>query len=328
MLLHLEKIHSVLYNDSDINVNKENNMKNPELVIMAAGMGSRYGGLKQIDKVDENGHIIIDYSIYDAMRAGFRDFTFIIKKEIEREFREVMDAHLEGKPINVKYVYQELDKLPEGYSVPDGRKKPWGTGHALLCCLGTVTAPFAVINADDYYGANAFMKIYDFLKNTNDEGKYHFAMVGYRIKNTVTEQGTVSRGICSSDADGMLTEIVERTKIGICDGKIYFTEDGVDTPLDPDTLVSMNLWGFTPSYLEECKKRFPLFLDENLPKNPEKCEFFLPTVVSELITEGKADVKVIDNTDKWYGVTYKEDKETVVEAFKSLKASGVYPDNF
>ena len=303
-------------------------MKKPELVIMAAGMGSRYGGLKQIDKVDSDGHIIIDYSIFDAMRAGFRDFTFIIKKEIEKEFREVMDPHLEGKPINVKYVYQEIDKLPSGYSVPDGRRKPWGTGHALLCCLGTVTAPFAVINADDYYGANAFMKIYDFLKNAEDDGKYHYAMVGYRIKNTVTEQGTVSRGVCASNDDGMLTEIVERTKIGIRDGEIYFTEDGVDTPLDPDTLVSMNLWGLTPSYLEECKKRFPLFLDENLPKNPEKCEFFLPTVVSELITEGKADVKVIDNNDKWYGVTYKEDKVTVVEAFKELKAQGVYPDNF
>ena len=303
-------------------------MKKPELVIMAAGMGSRYGGLKQIDKVDSDGHIIIDYSIFDAMRAGFRDFTFIIKKEIEKEFREVMDPHLEGKPINVKYVYQEIDKLPSGYSVPDGRRKPWGTGHALLCCLGTVTAPFAVINADDYYGANAFMKIYDFLKNAEDDGKYHYAMVGYRIKNTVTEQGTVSRGVCASNDDGMLTEIVERTKIGIRDGEIYFTEDGVDTPLDPDTLVSMNLWGLTPSYLEECKKRFPLFLDENLPKNPEKCEFFLPTVVSELITEGKADVKVIDNNDKWYGVTYKEDKAAVVEAFKSLKASGVYPDKF
>ena len=163
-------------------------MKNPELVIMAAGMGSRYGGLKQIDKIDDEGHIIIDYSIYDAMKAGFRDFTFIIKEEIEREFREVMDAHLEGKPINVKYVYQELYKLPDGYSVPNGRRKPWGTAHALLCCLGTVTAPFAVINADDYYGEHAFQKIYEFLKNASDDEKYHYAMVGYRIKNTVTEK--------------------------------------------------------------------------------------------------------------------------------------------
>ena len=303
-------------------------MKNPELVVMAAGMGSRYGGLKQIDKVDDNGHIIIDYSIYDAMRAGFRDVTFIIKHEIEREFREVMDKHLEGKNINVKYVFQEIDKLPEGYSVPEGRKKPWGTAHAIACCLGTVDAPFAVINADDYYGANAFMKIYDFLKNTNDEGKYHYAMVGYRIKNTVTEQGTVSRGICESDENKMLTSIVERTKIGIKDGEIYYTEDGVDYLLDPDALVSMNLWGFTPAYLEECRQRFPKFLDENLAKNPEKCEFFLPTVVSELVSEGKADVLVLDNSDKWYGVTYKEDKETVVRAFRDLKAQGVYPENF
>ncbi len=304
-------------------------MKNPELVIMAAGMGSRYGGLKQIDKVDDEGHIIIDYSIYDAMRAGFRDVTFIIKHEIEKDFREVMDAHLAGKDINVKYVYQELDKLPEGYSVPDGRRKPWGTAHAILCALGTVDAPFAVINADDYYGANAFRKIYDFLKNTNDDGKYHYAMVGYRVKNTVTEQGTVSRGVCQSDESGMLTEIVERTKIGIsADGGIYYTEDGKDYPLDPDTLVSMNLWGFTPSYIEECAERFPAFLDENLPKNPEKCEFFLPTVVANLISEGKADVKVLDNTDKWYGVTYKEDKAAVVEAFRALKAKGTYPEKF
>ena len=302
-------------------------MKNPELVIMAAGMGSRYGGLKQIDKVDDFGHIIIDYSIYDAIKAGFRDVTFIIKREIEREFREVMDAHLAGKDINVKYVYQELDKLPEGYSVPEGRRKPWGTAHALLCCLGTVEAPFAVINADDYYGAHAFEKIYNFLKNTNDEGKYHYAMVGYRIKNTVTEQGTVSRGVCTVE-DGMLAEVVERTKIGIRGGDIYYTEDGVDYDLDPETLVSMNLWGFTPSYLQECAKRFPAFLDENLAKNPEKCEFFLLTVVSELIAEGKADVRMLDNEDKWYGVTYKEDKADVVKAFHELTASGVYPTDF
>ena len=303
-------------------------MKNPELVIMAAGMGSRYGGLKQIDKVDPEGHIIIDYSIFDAMRAGFRDFTFIIKKEIEKDFREVMDAHLAGKDINVKYVFQEIDKLPEGFSVPEGRRKPWGTAHAILCCYGIVDAPFAVINADDYYGANAFTSIYEFLKNTRDDGKYHYAMVGYKIKNTVTEQGTVSRGICQADENGMLTEIVERTKIGINGDTIYYTEDGVDTELDPETLVSMNLWGFTPSYIEECKKRFPEFLTENLAKNPEKCEFFLPSVVSELVTEGKADVKVLANTDKWYGVTYKEDKEMVTAAFADLKKKGAYPVGF
>jgi dTDP-glucose pyrophosphorylase len=303
-------------------------MKNPELVIMAAGMGSRYGGLKQIDKVDDQGHIIIDYSIYDAIRAGFRDVTFIIKKEIEKDFREVMDKHLEGKDINVKYVFQEIDKLPEGYSVPDGRKKPWGTAHAILCCRGIVEAPFAVINADDYYGANAFVKIYDFLKNTQDDEKYHFAMVGYKIANTVTEQGTVSRGVCTWDENSMLTNIVERTKIGINNGKIYFTEDGVDTELDPETLVSMNLWGFSPAYIEECAKRFPRFLDEKVPANPEKAEFFLPSVVAELIEEGKADGKVLDNSDKWYGVTYKEDKATVVSAFEEFKKQGVYPKEF
>ena len=303
-------------------------MKNPELVIMAAGMGTRYGGLKQIAPIDEQGNIIIDYSIYDAVRAGFKDITFIIKKEIEKDFREVIDSHLEGKNINVKYVYQELDKLPAGYTVPENRHKPWGTAHAILCCLGTVDAPFAVINSDDYYGANAFTKIYNFLKNTNDDEKYHYAMVGYRIKNTVTEQGTVSRGVCESNEDSMLTNIVERTKIGIKDGIIYYTEDGVDTVLDPDTLVSMNLWGFTPSYIKECADRFSVFLDENLSENPEKCEFFLPTVVADLIKEGKADVKVLDNSDKWYGVTYKEDKDEVVKAFARLKEEGVYPEIF
>ena len=303
-------------------------MKNPELVIMAAGMGSRYGGLKQIDSVDEQGHIIIDYSIFDAIRAGFRDVTFIIKKEIEKEFREVMDKHLEGKDINVKYVFQELYKLPEGYTVPEGRKKPWGTAHALMCCLDTVDAPFAVINADDYYGANAFKKIYEFLKNVKDDEKYHYAMVGYLLKNTVTEQGTVARGVCTFE-NGLLTKIVERLQIGVeTDGDIYFLDEGDKQYLDPDTIVSMNLWGFTPSYLKEAKARFAAFLDENLPKNPEKCEYLLPRLVSDLIEEGKADALVLDNEDKWYGVTYKEDKPVVVEAFKQLKAQGVYPENF
>ena len=293
---------------------------------MAAGMGSRYGGLKQIDPVDADGNIIIDYSIHDAIKAGFKNITFIIKKAIEKDFREVIDPHLAGKDITVRYVFQELDKLPEGYTVPEGRTKPFGTAHALLCCLGTVDEPFAVINADDYYGVNAFKKIYDFLMNTDDASKYHFAMVGYRIKNTVTEKGSVSRGVCDFDENSMLTVVTERTKVSTKDGRIWYTEDEKDYELDPETLVSMNLWGFTPAYLKECEARFPKFLDENLSKNPQKCEFFLPAVVSELIKEGKADVKVLDNTDKWYGVTYKEDKATVVEAFKRLKAEGVYPD--
>jgi dTDP-glucose pyrophosphorylase len=304
-------------------------MKNPELVILAAGMGSRYGGLKQIDKIDDYGHIIIDYSIYDAMKAGFRDITFIIKKEIEKDFREVMDAHLAGKDVNVKYVYQELFKLPEGYSIPEGRVKPWGTAHAIACCLDTIDAPFAVINADDYYGEHAFEKIYNFLKNTNDDEKFHYAMVGYRIKNTVTEQGTVSRGVCTYDAGtNMLTSVVERTKIGTENGKIYFLENDEKFDLDPDTLVSMNLWGFTPSYIKECNARFSAFLDANVEKNPMKCEYLLPTLVANLIDEGKADVKVIENEDKWFGVTYKEDKETVVAAFRDLIERGVYPKGF
>lgn len=303
-------------------------MKRPQLVIMAAGMGSRYGGLKQIDPVDDAGHIIIDYSIYDAMRAGFRDITFIIKHEIEHDFREVMDKHLAGKDVNVRYVYQQLDVLPAGYTVPEGRTKPWGTAHAILCCLGTVDAPFAVINADDYYGANAFTGIYRFLSESADDEVFHYAMVGYHVKNTVTEQGTVSRGICTSDEDGMLTSVVERTKVGTRDGAIYFSEDGKETPLDPDVLVSMNLWGFTPSFIRACYDGFSAFLDENLPKNPLKCEYFLPSVVSDLIGQGRADVRVLPNADRWYGVTYREDKAAVVEAFRALRAAGVYPENF
>ena len=302
--------------------------KRPELVVLAAGMGSRYGGLKQIDTIDDRGHIMIDYSIYDAIRAGFKDFTFIIKHAIEDDFKAVMNSHLAGKDINVKYVFQEIEKIPEGFAVPEGRVKPWGTAHALLCCRGIVDAPFAVINADDYYGANAFTNIYNFLANATDDDKYHYCMVGYRIKNTVTESGTVSRGICTYGEDNKLTSIVERTKVGIRDGEIFFTEDGTDHPLDPDSLVSMNLWGLTPSYIEECCRRFPRFLDENLPKNPERCEFHLPGVVSALISEGRCEVNVLDNTDKWYGVTYKEDKPSVVEAFKRLKADGVYPADF
>ena len=304
-------------------------MNNPELVILAAGMGSRYGGLKQIDPVDAEGHIIIDYSIYDAILAGFRDFTFIIKKEIEADFREIMDKHLAGKDVRVKYVFQEIDALPEGFSVPDGRTKPWGTGHAIMCCLGVVNAPFAVINADDYYGREAFKKIYDFLANVPSESdKYHYAMVGYRVKNTVTELGGVSRGVCHADADGMLTDITECHGIEINGGEISYELDGIHHVLDPDTLVSMNLWGFTPSYIEECAARFADFLREGLCDNPMKCEFYIPRVVSELLSEDGCDVRVLDNTDVWYGVTYKEDKPKVIEAFKRMQDEGKYPKGF
>ena len=304
-------------------------MKRPELVILAAGMGSRYGGLKQIDKVDEFGHIIIDYSIYDAILAGFKSFTFIIKKEIEKDFREVMESHLAGKDVEIKYVFQELDKLPAGYSLPERRRKPWGTAHAMLCCLGVVDAPFAVINADDYYGREAFKTIYDFLVGAEDTDKYHYAMVGYRIKNTVTEMGGVSRGVCESDEQGMLTSVTECHGIEIDkSGEISYTKDGERVVLDGDTLVSMNLWGLTPSYIDECAKRFPEFLDKGLAENPEKCEYYIPLVISELLSEDKCDVRVLDNSDKWYGVTYKEDKPTVVEAFARMQAEGKYPKDF
>ena len=304
-------------------------MNRPELVILAAGMGSRYGGLKQIDPIDAAGHIIIDYSIYDAMEAGFRDITFIIKKEIEADFRAVMDKHLQGKDINVKYVFQELYKLPDGYSIPEGRKKPWGTAHAILCCLGTVTGPFAVINADDYYGKDAFVKIYNFLKNVSSDGeKQQYAMVGYKLGNTVTETGSVARGVCEVE-DGYLKDIVENTGI-FTDGKRIYskTAEGGEIEYSADTIVSMNLWGFTPAYIEECRARFPEFLDKGIKENPEKCEFLLPVVVGDLMKDGRANVLVMQSVDKWYGVTYKEDKETVVEAFKNMIAAGKYPENF
>ena len=300
-------------------------MNNPELVIMAAGMGSRYGGLKQIDPIDEYGHIIIDYSIYDAMRAGFRDFTFIIKKAIERDFCEIMEKHLAGKDINVKYVFQELDKIPDGFTVPEERTKPYGTAHAIMCCRGIVNAPFAVINADDYYGANAFTLIYDFLKNAKDTDKYHYAMVGYPLGNTVTEQGSVARGVCEVEG-GYLKTITERTGIMTDGERIFYNDEDRQVNLPADTVVSMNLWGFTPSYIEECYRRFPAFLKKGLAENPLKCEFYLPGVVDALMNEGLADVRVIEGADKWYGVTYKEDKPKVMEAFRNLRESGVYPE--
>ena len=304
-------------------------MKRPELVILAAGMGSRYGGLKQIDRIDDFGHVIIDYSIYDAILAGFRDLTFVIKREIEDDFHAVMDSHLSGKGISVKYAYQELDKLPEGYTVPRGRVKPWGTAHAVMCAKEVIDAPFAVINSDDFYGRGAFFKMFEFLKNTETSGeKNHYAMIGYRLKNTVTYKGTVSRGVCSCDENGMLTDIIERTKIGVEQGELYYSEGYDKHTLAPNTLVSMNFWGFTPSFISECKERFPKFLDDNLDKKPEKCEFLLPSVVADLISEGFCDVKVLESEDAWYGVTYKEDKACVSHALGELIRRGIYPSDF
>lgn len=302
-------------------------MKKPVLVIMAAGMGSRYGGLKQIDPVDEQGHIIMDFSIYDAKRAGFEKVIFIIKKENEEDFKEAVGLRME-EIMEVEYVYQDLDNLPEGYKLPEGRVKPWGTAHAVLSCIDAVDGPFAVINADDYYGSHAFQVIYDYLSTHEDDEKYRYTMVGYLLKNTLTDNGHVARGVCDMNEDGELIGIHERTRIEKRDGGAAYTEDDGETwvSLDVDSIVSMNMWGFSASILREIRDGFPAFLEEGLQSNPMKCEYFLPTVVSNLLEEGKAAVSVLKSADKWYGVTYKEDKPVVVEAIGKLKESGLYPE--
>lgn len=302
-------------------------MKKPVLVVMAAGMGSRYGGLKQIDPVDKQGHIIMDFSIYDAVKAGFEKVVFIIKRENEADFKAAIGDRM-SKVIEVEYVFQDLHNLPEGYEVPEGRVKPWGTGHAILSCLGTVDAPFAVINADDYYGSHAFQMIYDYLTSHEDDEKYRYTMVGYVLENTLTENGHVARGVCVTDENGYLQEINERTHIEKRGDETAYTEDdGATWTVIPEgSIVSMNMWGFSQSILKELKDRFAKFLDENLEGNPMKCEYFLPFVVDELLGENKATVQVLKSLDKWYGVTYKEDKPVVVAAIQALKDSGLYPE--
>lgn len=294
----------------------------PTLVIMAAGMGSRFGGLKQMTPVDEEGHFIIDFSLYDAYQAGFRRVAFIIKREIEQTFRETIGARME-KWFHVDYVYQELDRLPEGFAVPEGRKKPWGTAHAVACCRGVVEGPFAVINSDDFYGRGAYEEIYRFL--TEHETPHHYAMLGYQLRNTVTEFGSVARGVCHVQ-DGMLLDITERTKIFKRGQDAAYTEDGETfVPLSGDTQVSMNFWGFTPEILDEIWNAFPAFLAENLPVNPEKCEFYLPTFVGSRLAEKKISVRVLPCMETWHGVTYKEDLDSVKAAIGQLKREGKYP---
>ena len=300
----------------------------PVLVVMAAGMGSRYGGLKQVDPVGPNGALIIDYSIYDARRAGFETVVFVIKKELEETFRTSIGDRL-SKVMKVRYVYQELTDLPEGYAVPEGRVKPWGTCHAVLAARKVVDGPFAVINSDDYYGPEAFREVYQYLCDHPDqEGCYSFAMVGYLLGNTVTENGHVARGICEEDSENYLTRVTERTRIEKDGADARFTEDdgATWTHLSGNTIVSMNLWGFTESFLKEAEARFPAFLDKALAENPLKGEYFLPSVVTQLLEEKKARVKVLRSTDKWYGVTYREDKPVVVNAIAEMTANGLYPD--
>ena len=298
-------------------------MKEITLVIMAAGMGSRYGGLKQIDPVGANGEIILDYSVYDAAEAGFDKVIFVIKHEIEEDFKRIVHGKYDGK-IKVEYAFQDINNLPEGYKVPEGRVKPWGTGHAVLSCDGMIDGPFAVINSDDYYGKEAFRLIYNELKGLENENE--FCMVGFRVENTLTENGYVARGVCQTSEDGYLTDIVERTKIGVKDGKIVFTEDDGEsfTQLEEGSIVSMNCWGFSKMMMPELKNRFAACLDRN-KDNMLKCEYFLPFVVDELLKEGKVRVKVMDTAEKWYGVTYKEDKLTVVSALRQKVEDGLYP---
>ena len=304
-------------------------MKKPVLVVMAAGMGSRYGGLKQIDPVGSHGEAILDYSLYDAHEAGFETAVIIIKEAIRKDFMDTVGARLTAAPMEIRYAYQELDRLPAGFSVPEGRTKPWGTCHAVLCAAEAIDgAPFAVINADDYYGKAAFRTIYEALCNAKDGEKYDYCMVGYYLGNTVTENGSVARGICQTDKNGYLTAIQEQTRIEKYAGGIHYTENGGESWIDvPEkTVVSMNMWGFTPSFLPEIAARFVPFLEHKLAENPAKAEYFLPMAVDQLLTEGKATVRVLESPDKWYGVTYAADKPQVVAALKAMADEGKYPD--
>ena len=296
----------------------------PTLVVMAAGMGSRFGGLKQLMPVDDAGHPILDFSIYDAYRAGFRRAVFIIKRALEADFRAAVGDRI-AKTMRVDYVFQELDDLPEGFAVPTGREKPWGTGHAVACCRAAVDGPFAVINADDFYGAGAFGAAYDFLTAPRRAGES--AMVGYRLRNTVTENGSVSRGICTVE-NGLLTAVTERTQIEQRGDAAVYIENGAEHPLTGDETVSMNFFAFGPEMLDELWTRFPAFLERNLPENPLKCEYYLPSVVTAVLNERRGSVRVLECDEVWHGVTYRADLPAVKSAIAELKRAGVYPEDF
>ena len=303
---------------------------NPILVVMAAGMGSRYGGLKQIDPVGSQGEAILDYSLYDAHEAGFETAVIIIKEAIREDFMETVGKRLEKCPMEIRYAYQEQDKmLPDWMTIPAERgAKPWGTGHAVLCAKNEIgDAPFAVINSDDYYGKSAYKTIYDALCQAEDTDVFDYCMVGYYLRNTVSDNGSVARGVCQANEEGYLVSLVERTRIEKYEGGIHFTEDGETyEELHPDTLVSMNMFGFTPSFLEELEDKFPAFLRDEVPQNPAKKEYLLPAIANGLLQKGKATIKVLSSADKWYGVTYANDKPLVVAALKALTEEGKYPD--
>ena len=299
--------------------------KKPVLVVMAAGMGSRYGGLKQIDPVGSQGEAILDFSLYDAYRAGFETAVIIIKDAIRQDFMETVGQRLKKCPMEIRYAYQELTMLPEGYAVPEGRTKPWGTCHAVLSAREAIgDAPFAVLNADDFYGSTAFQTIFNQLSNT--DAPYSYCMVGYEVGNTVTDHGGVTRGICKADDKGYLTKIVETRGIEKYPRGIRMPVKGGWEDLDSKTLVSMNLLGFMPSFLDEIENRFPEFLDYTLREDPMKGEFLLPTFVGTLIDEKRITMKVLSSPDKWFGVTYAADKPLVVAALRALTEEGKYPD--
>ena len=302
-------------------------MNEPILLIMAAGMGSRYGGLKQMDPIGPGGEVILHYSIYDAMRAGFKRVVFLIKHEIEADFREKVGDPV-ARHLEVRYAFQELDRIPAPFTVPQGRTKPWGTGHAVLCCRELLDAPFAAINADDYYGPHAFRAAYDFLSTAQDTpGRGNWMMVGYRLSNTTTANGHVSRGVCAVDENGLLTGVTEHTHIvESCDGPLCTDDGETYRRLAPDAPVSMNMWGFTSSFLDRLAEGFPAFLREAAEKNPLKAEYFLPTVVNAALAEGKATVRVLPSEDKWYGVTYPADRPQVVAAIRAMTDAGLYPE--
>lgn len=300
--------------------------KEPVLVILAAGMGSRYGGLKQIDPVDDEGDKILDFSIYDAKRAGFKKVVFIIKEENLEAFKECIGDAV-SKHMEVEYVFQDINDVPESFTIPEGRVKPWGTAHAIYSVRNAVNEPFAVINADDYYGVEAFQVLFDYLTTHEDTDKYHYAMVGYMLGNTLTENGSVSRGVCSTTEDGFLKTIDERTNIiKTEEGAAYSVDDGATyIPVGVDTPVSMNMWGFYPSVIKELGAALDDFFANKVSANPLKAECYLPLEVGTLLAKDMADVKVLSSKDKWFGVTYKEDKPYVTASIKALKEAGVYP---
>ena len=299
----------------------------PTLIVMAAGMGSRYGGLKQVDKITDAGEIILDFSLYDAMMAGFDRAVFVIREEHREIFRELVDERA-GRFMEIEYAYQKLDDIPDGCQVPEGREKPWGTSHAIYACRDLIDGPFAVVNADDYYGPGGFVSVYEYLTKESSGDAYPFCMAGYKLANTITENGHVARGVCDMDSDGFLQEITERTRIQRQPEGICYTEDEGETwhKLSEDTLVSMNLWGFTREMIDEIESGMKNFFTEKVPGNPLKSEYLLPHTVDQLIKSGKAKVKVLPCPDKWCGVTYKEDWQSVHDELQAKKDKGEYPE--